>query len=77
MWVPGNRRANHRCTLRDLLGHKTIAMAERYVREVGLPVREARERAARAIAAMMDGTAEEEKAASTDEWSDVGSDDRD
>ncbi|MYB67522.1 MAG: tyrosine-type recombinase/integrase [Gemmatimonadetes bacterium] len=29
--------------LRDLLGHKTTAMADRYVRAVGAPVREARE----------------------------------
>ena len=41
--------------LRDLLGHKTTAMADRYVRAVGTPVREARERVGAAVAAMMDG----------------------
>ena len=41
--------------LRDLLGHKTTAMADRYVRAVGDPVREAREQVGGAIAAMMDG----------------------
>ena len=41
--------------LRDLLGHKTTAMADRYVRFVGNPVREAREQIGNAMAAMMDG----------------------
>ena len=41
--------------LRDLLGHKTTAMADRYVRAVGEPVREARSAVADKIAAMMDG----------------------
>ena len=41
--------------LRDLLGHKTTAMADRYVRAVGNPVREAREQVGAAMAAMMDG----------------------
>ena len=41
--------------LRDLLGHKTTAMADRYIRAVGEPVREAREAVADKIAAMMDG----------------------
>ena len=40
--------------LRDLLGHKTTAMADRYVRAVGNPVRDARERVGAEIAAMMD-----------------------
>ena len=41
--------------LRDLLGHKTTAMADRYVRAVGDPVREAREQVGATMAAMMDG----------------------
>ena len=41
--------------LRDLLGHKTTAMADRYVRAVGNPVRDAREQVGSAMAAMMAG----------------------
>ena len=41
--------------LRDLLGHKTAAMADRYVRAVGTPVREAREAVAAGIAAEIEG----------------------
>ena len=41
--------------LRDLLGHKTTAMADRYVRAVGNPVRDAREQVGAAMAAMMAG----------------------
>ena len=41
--------------LRDLLGHKTTAMADRYIRAVGNPVREAREKVGAEMAAMMDG----------------------
>ena len=41
--------------LRDLLGHKTTTMADRYVRAVGNPVREAREQVGAAMAAMMRG----------------------
>ena len=41
--------------LRDLLGHKTTAMADRYVRAVGNPVRDAREQVGNAMAAMMKG----------------------
>ena len=41
--------------LRDLLGHKTTAMADRYIRHVGNPVREAREQVGAAMAAMMAG----------------------
>ena len=41
--------------LRDLLGHKTTAMADRYVRSIGNPVREARERVGAAMAAQMEG----------------------
>ena len=41
--------------LRDLLGHKTTAMADRYVRALGNPVREAREQVGATIAAMMEG----------------------
>ena len=37
--------------LRDLLGHKTTAMADRYVRAVGNPVRNAREYVGEAMAA--------------------------
>ena len=43
--------------LRDLLGHKTTAMADRYVRAVGNPVRDAREAVAGQMAAMMEGKA--------------------
>ena len=45
--------------LRDLLGHKTSAMADRYVRAVGNPVREAREAVGARIAAMMEGLKDE------------------
>ena len=41
--------------LRDLLGHKTTAMADRYIRAVGNPVRDAREQVGAAMAAMMNG----------------------
>ena len=41
--------------LRDLLGHRTTAMADRYVRSVGNPVRDARELVGAAMAAMMQG----------------------
>ncbi len=41
--------------LRDLLGHKTAAMADRYVRAVGTPVRDAREAVAAGIAAEIEG----------------------
>ena len=41
--------------LRDLLGHKTTAMADRYVRSVGEPVREARQQVAGTIQQMMEG----------------------
>ena len=43
--------------IRGLLGHETTQIAARYVQEAGLAVREARERAGRTVAAMMDGTA--------------------
>ena len=42
--------------LRDLLGHKTAAMADRYIRAVGNPVREAREQIGAEMAAAMAGT---------------------
>ena len=45
--------------LRDLLGHKTTAMADRYVRAVGNPVRDAREQVGAVMAAMMQGEAGE------------------
>ena len=41
--------------LRDLLGHKTTVMADRYIRHVGNPVRDAREQVGAAMAAMMAG----------------------
>ena len=41
--------------LRDLLGHRTTAMADRYVRAVGNPVRDAREQVGAAMAAWMSG----------------------
>ena len=42
--------------LRDLLGHKTTAMADRYIRSVGNPVRDAREQVGVEIAALMNGS---------------------
>ena len=45
--------------LRDLLGHRTTAMADRYVRAIGNPVRDARERVGAEMAAMMAGKAGE------------------
>ena len=42
-------------TLRDLLGHKTAAMADRYIRRANLPVVDATEAVSGALAAMMDG----------------------
>ena len=53
-------------TLRDLLGHKTPAMADRYIRAVGGPVREAREQVGAAMAAMMDG---EDSESADEAWS--------
>ena len=41
--------------LRDLLGHKTTAMADRYVRSLGSPVADAREAIGAAMAAAMAG----------------------
>ena len=41
--------------LRDLLGHKTAVIADRYIRAVGDPVREAREAVGNAMADMMAG----------------------
>ena len=41
--------------LRDLLGHRTTAMADRYIRSVGNPVRDAREQVGTTMAAMMAG----------------------
>ena len=43
--------------IRGLLGHETTQIAARYVQEAGLAVREAREKAGRTVAGMMDGTA--------------------
>ena len=41
--------------LRDLLGHKTTTMADRYIRMVGNPVRDAREQVGAVMAAMISG----------------------
>ena len=41
--------------LRDLLGHKTTAIADLYIRTVGNPVRDAREQVGASMAAMMEG----------------------
>ena len=41
--------------LRDLLGHKTTAMADRYIRAVGNPVCEAREMVGSTMATLMNG----------------------
>ena len=41
--------------LRDLLGHRTTQMADRYIRAVGNTVRDAREQVGAAMAAMMKG----------------------
>ena len=43
--------------LRDLLGHRDTTMADRYIRTLDAPVREAREQVGASIAAMMDGEA--------------------
>ena len=53
--------------IRGLLGHTTTVMAARYVQEAGLAVREARERAGSAVAAMMEG---EQRARGPDSSSD-------
>ena len=45
--------------LRDLLGHRTTQMADRYVRHAGNPVRDAREQVGAAMAAIMDGESAE------------------
>ena len=42
-------------TLRDLLGHKTASMADRYIRRVNIPVVDATEVVSGALAAIMDG----------------------
>ena len=41
--------------LRDMVGHKTTAMADRYIRNAGEPLTELRERMGAGIAAQMDG----------------------
>lgn len=53
--------------IRGLLGHKTTAMAARYVQEAGLAVREARQKAGRTVAEMMDVTTDEEGQESTND----------
>ena len=62
--------------IRGLLGHKTTAMAARYVQEAGLAVREARQKAGRTIAEMMDVTTDDEGPESMDDTSEAGSQDR-
>ena len=47
-------------TLRDLLGHSTTAMADRYVRRAAAPVRDARDRMGERMAALLDGAPEAE-----------------
>ena len=42
-------------TLRDLLGHKTATMADRYIRRANIPVVDATEAVSGAMAAMMEG----------------------
>lgn len=42
--------------LRDMLGHKTTAMADRYIRQAGEPLTELRERVGAGMAARMGGT---------------------
>ena len=42
--------------LRDMLGHKTTAMADRYIRQAGEPLTELRERVGAGMAARMSGT---------------------
>ena len=42
-------------TLRDLLGHKTATMADRYIRRANIPVVDATEAVSGAMAAMMNG----------------------
>ena len=41
--------------LRDLLGHQTTAMADRYIRRTGTALREATERSGASMAAMLEG----------------------
>lgn len=45
----------HAHFLRDMLGHKTTAMADRYIRQAGAPLVEARERMGASMAAQMAG----------------------
>ena len=49
--------------LRDLLGHKSSKVAERYVRELGEPVLEARSAVADTMQRMMEG-----RAARSSQW---------
>ena len=44
--------------LRDMVGHKTTAMADRYARRAGAPLTELRERMGASIAAKMAGKKE-------------------
>jgi len=47
--------------LRDLLGHKTAAMADRYVRRANMPVGDATESISGELAAMMNGKGRKKK----------------
>ena len=51
-------------TLRDLLGHKTATMADRYIRRANVPVMHATEAVSGALAAMMNGSRATQKAES-------------
>ena len=55
--------------LRDLVGHKTTAMADRYARRAGAPLTELRERMGASMAAKLagEGTAEVVKIARAQE----------
>ena len=53
--------------VRGLLGHKTIAMAARYVEEAGLDIRSARERAARPLEAVLGSARARARTASSDD----------
>ena len=53
--------------LRDFLGHKSTAMADRYIRRIGDPVRDAREQVAAQIASMMGSDSGEGASAGEDD----------
>ena len=53
-WAAASGIGSH--VLRDLLGHKTTAMADRYIRAIGNPVKEAREQVGATMAEALDLT---------------------